>query len=204
MPNSAGLGLKTSRAHTCRAAGVGVVATRVDGPSAVGQSSASCGGPVGCRRGRGAVRRPRICLATAGEVMRASTSRLPPHGQSKTSKPQVRRKSPAQSRRGRGAECSDEPRAVAAFAQVATGAGCSAGRWGTTWARAFELGAKTPKNLVKWTLGLTITEHSRSSNCTGVSTRMVAPPGSGFLSRYSSLPSSRRESRSSASGPRAP
>ena len=126
---------------------------------------------------------PRMLRATSGEVMSAMTRLRAPQGHAKTSKPQVRRKSPAQSRRGAGGgafvlegDDDDGPGGD-------VGGGCCCTGRGTTLERWRELGAKTPKNLVRWTLGFTTSATRRLSNCTGVITSVVAPPGRGFLSR---------------------
>lgn len=172
-------------------------------------ANSSCGGPVGRGRVRGREGRPRIFAATSCEVMSARTRRRPPQGQSKTSNPQVRRSNWAQSSLGRTGGFRGTAPVAGSFSWVPVGAGSGSG-WGgsggrgTTCLRHFELGARQPKNLVKWTLGFITSGHRRLINWSGVSTSTVAPLGAGFLRRYSSLPSSRRVSRLRQTGPRAP
>ena len=119
--------------------------------------SSSCGGPVGSGWVRGREGRPRVFRATLGWVTSARTRRLPPQGQSKTLKPQVLRSSRAQSSRGRTGVARGGSATSGSFSAgpCGRGSGCSV-RAGTTWERARALGPKTPKYLVRWTRGFTI------------------------------------------------
>ena len=121
----------------------------------------------------------------------AVTLRLPPQGHCQTSTAQVFAWSCAQSSLGLFG--------FTARAPVAAGGCVGEAGVGSTVARAAAWDESTPWKEVRWNLAGGMSQSRRRTNCSALNTS-VTP----FFVSYAYFPSSRRESRDSAMGPRAP